>query len=68
MCYGHIPVTPLSLSLPIWSTLPTNLSSSDLGQLSTMCSCHVHILAVLNKTEKKKTQGLFRVLTKAIHN
>lgn len=68
MCYGHIPLTPLSLSVPIWSTLPTNLSSNDQGQLSTLCSCHVQILAVLNKTEKKRSQGLFRVLTNALQS
>ena len=53
MCYGHIPLTPLSLPLLIWSTLHTTLSISDQGQLSTVCYCHVQILAVLNRTERE---------------
>ena len=57
MCYGHIPVPLLSLSLPIWSTLLTTLSSSDQGQLSTVCYCPVQMLA---STELKGKIGLIQ--------
>lgn len=53
MCYGHIPVPLLSPSLPIWSTLLTTLSSSDQGQLSTVCYCPIQILAGFNRTERE---------------
>ena len=53
MCCGHMPITPVSLSLLVWSTLLTPLSSSDQGQLSTVCCCLAQILSVVNGTEQE---------------
>lgn len=49
--------TFLSPSLLIWSSLPTTWSSSDQELLFTLCYCHVQVLAILDKTEKEKTQN-----------